>query len=156
MTNRYDSEAKKFLSGETLENFLDFGNFLSQSNISKTATSKPWTADAKNTRWTARYKKQMICHFRAWRGNWFISFFKSTDVNALEAYFTDDMKAFILSHIETKAGCKGCGGHKERIILGKHFPVVCGCHLLLVINPSAERLSNVKELVLIIKKVIGQ
>ena len=151
---RYELEATHFLNGETLANFLDFGDFLSQNKISKTATSKPLTADAKNTRWATRYKKKSVCHFRAWRNHWFVSFFKTIDVNALEAHFTDEMKAFILAHIETKAGCKNCGGHKDRIVLGKHFPVVCGCNLLLVVNPAGERLTRVKDLVSIIKKVM--
>lgn len=149
--SRFDQDAEDFLSGEKLMNYLDFADFLKKNKVTKSATSKP---SSQNSSWAVRYKKRMICHFRAWRDGWFISFFKSVDINQYEPFITSEMKAFILDNIATKPGCKGCKGNKDRMIFGQKFDVVCGCHLLIFVNPNGDNLARAKELVLATKKVV--
>ena len=150
--NRFEQDAEQFLTGEKLANYLAFGGFLKENKIAKAATSKPST---KHSCWAARYKKRMIGHLRAWHDGWFVSFFKSVDVNQYEPFITDEMKAFILANI-AKPGCKGCKGNRDRVIFGQKFAVVCGCHLLMLVNPTGDDLECAKTLVLATKKVVEE
>jgi len=144
-------EAEQLLTGEKLANYLGFSDFLKENKASKAATTKP---TSHYSGWAVRYKKRMICHFRAYRDHWFISFFKGVDINLYEPFISEEMKEFILANIVTKPGCSGCGGNKNRVIFGKKFDVVCGCHLLCFHDPEDENLERAKELLLITKKVV--
>jgi len=148
---RFEQDAEHLLAGEKLTNYLGFGDFLKENKVTKAATSKP---SSKHSCWAVRYKKRMICHFRAWRDGWFISFFKSVDINQYEPFITSELKAFILANVATKPGCKGCKGNKDRVIFGEKFEVVCGCHLLMFVNPNSDNLERAKALVLATKKVV--
>jgi len=148
---RFALEGEKLLTGEKLANYLGFSDFLKENKASKSATTKP---TSNYSGWAVRYKKRMICHFRAYRDYWFISFFKGVDINQYEPFLSDEMKKFILTNIVTEPPCSGCKGNKNRVILGKHFDVVCGCHLLCFRNPEGKDLERAKELVLITRKVV--
>jgi len=60
-----------------------------------------------------------------------------------------------LNNINTNPSCGGgkCKGIENINIYGKLFPRVCGCQLLLLINPEGKILEYVKELVLINKTI---
>ena len=141
---RFEQDAEYFLADEKLANYLDFGDFLKKNKATKTATSKPST---QHSCWSAKYKKHTICHFRAWRDGWLVSFFRGVDVNQCEPFITDEMKAFILANIKTELGCRGCKGKKNQMVFGQKFDTVCGCNLLMFVNPVGDDLARVKELV---------
>jgi len=149
--SRFVLEGEKLLTGENLTNYLGFDDFLKENKASKAATTKPASS---YSGWTVRYKKRVICHFRACHGYWFISFFKGVDINLYEPFISSEMKAFILSNISTNPSCSSCEGRKNRVIFGRNFDVVCGCHLLVFYNPEGEYLERAKGLVLISKKVV--
>jgi len=149
--NRFAQDAEHFLAGEKLENYLGFGNFLKENKVTKTATSKPST---QHSCWAAKYKKHTVCHFRAWRDGWLVSFFRSVDINQYEPFITSELKAFVFANIKTTLGCKGCKGSKDRVIFGQKFDIVCGCNLLMFVNPTGADLARVRELVLATKKVV--
>ena len=142
--------AASFLDGEKLENFLEFNESLKQKNLSKSATS---TGKNGYQGWAVRYRGYMICHFRAYKDYWFISYFKSVDINKCEALVSYELKEFILENIVSPL-CQGCKGHDNRIILGKKHEKVCGCHLLHLKNASGKALEYAKELVLINKAIV--
>jgi len=142
--------AANFLDGEKLKNFLDFNESLSQKNLSKSTTS---TGKNGYQGWAVRYKGSMICHFRAYKDYWFISYFKSVDINECEGLISDELKEFILENIVSPL-CQGCKGQNDRIILGKKHEKVCGCHLVHLKNPSGQALEYAKELVLINKAIV--
>ena len=142
--------AENFLDGEKLKNFLDFNESLKQKNLSKSATS---TGKNGYQGWAVRYKGSMICHFRTYKDYWFISYFKSVNINKCEGLISDELKEFILANIVSPL-CQGCKGHDNRIILGKKHDKVCGCHLLHLKNPSGQALEYAKELLLINKAIV--
>jgi len=148
---RFVQEGEKLLAGDKLANYLDFGDFVKENKASKIATTKP---TSHYSRWAVKYKKRMICHFRAYNDYWFISFFKSVDINQYEPFISSEMKAYILTKIAINPGCSSCEGRKDRLILGKHYDAVCGCHLLCFRNPEGEDLERAKELLLITKRVV--
>jgi len=148
---RFIVEAEKFLAGEKLANYLAFSDFLKDNKASKSATSQP---TSQYSGWSVRYKKRTICHFRAWHDFWYVSFFKNVDVNLYEPFLTVEMRNFILDNIATELPCGGCSGNSDRVILGRKFDIVCGCHLLRLNNPSCEMLERAKELVLLTKAVV--
>ena len=148
---RFEQDAEQFLTGKKLENFLDFGEFLKENKITKTATSKPST---KHSCWSPKYKSRTIGHFRAWRDGWFVSFFRGLDVNQLEPFITEEMKAYMLANIVTKIGCKGCKGSRDRFIFGQKFDIVCGCNLLMFVNPNGGDLDKAKTLMLAAKDAV--
>jgi len=137
------------LDGDKLKNFLDFNDFLKKSKVTKGKTNKA------DTSWAVRYKNKMICHFRAYKDLWWISYFKQEELleNCGE-YVTDALKEFILANINTNPGCGGCNGRENKIVLGKMFDRVCGCHLLLLKNPDGKALEYAKELVSINKNTV--
>jgi len=142
--------AADFLDGEKLKNFLDFNESLKKKNLSKSATS---TGKNGYQGWAVRYKGYMIAHFRAYKDYWFISYFKSVDINKCEEFVSDELKEFILGNIVTPL-CQGCKGHDNRMILGKKFNKVCGCHLLHLKNPEGKALEYAKELIVINKNIV--
>ena len=142
--------AETFLDGDKLKNFLEFNDFLKSNKVSKSATS---TGKNGYQGWAVRYKAHMICHFRAYKDYWFISYFKSVDINKCEEFLSNELKEFILENIVSPL-CPGCKGHDNRIILGKKFDKVCGCHLLHLKNPERQALEYAKELVVINKNIV--
>jgi len=143
--------AATFLDGEKLENFLDFNESLKKKQLSKGATTK---GESGYIGYAIRYKSQMICHLRAYKDYWFISYFKSVDINKCEGIVSDDLKEFILNNIVTVPPCRGCQGRDNRIILDKHFDKTCHCHLLRLNNPDGKALEYAKELVLVNRKIV--
>ena len=132
-----------------MKNFLDFNQFLKSNKVSKGKTNKAGTS------WAVRYKGYMICHFRAYKDFWFISYFKREELlENCEKYITGELKEFVLSNINTAPGCGECKGRENQTILGKMFDRVCGCHLLLLKNPDGKALGYAKELVLINKNIV--
>ena len=142
--------AGRFLDGEKLENFLDFNESLKQKNLSKSATS---TGKNGYQGWAVRYKDSMICHLRAYKDYWFISYFKSVDINKCDGVVSDELKEFILENIVSPL-CHSCKGQDNRMILGKKHDKVCGCHLVHLKNPSGQALEYAKELVVINKAIV--
>ncbi|MCL2363438.1 MAG: hypothetical protein FWC71_02110 [Defluviitaleaceae bacterium] len=150
-TTRFEHDAEYFLTGEKLTNFLAFGNFLTENKITKTASSKPST---KHSCWSPKHKKKTVCHFRAWRDGWFVSFFRGVDINLCEPFITDEMKEYMLTHINTKPGCGSCKGNPNRIIFGQKFDIVCGCNLIMFVNPTGHDMERIRSLVLATKNAI--
>ena len=144
--------AASFLDGDKLRNFLDFNESLKGKQLSKSATAKGTSG---YMGWAIRYKGYMIGHFRAYKDSWFISYFKGVDINKCEKFISDEIKAFILENIIIVPPCKGCGGRNNRMILGKEFAKVCGCHLLRLDNPDGKVLEYAKELISINRIVVG-
>ena len=142
--------AAEFLDGDKLKNFLEFNESLKKKNLSKSTTS---TGKNGYQGWAVRYKSCMICHFRAYKDYWFISYFKSVDINKSEEYISDELKKFMLGNI-TSPLCLGCKGHDNRMILGKKHEKVCGCHLLHLKNPSGKALEYAKELIMINRNIV--
>jgi len=145
-----EETAAALLDGEKLKNFLDFNESLRGKGFSKSTTS---TGKNGYQGWAIRYKGSMIGHFRAYKDYWFISFFKAVDINKCEGLVSDELKKFILDNI-VGPGCPGCKGHANRTILGKKFDIVCGCHLLRLVNPAGKALEYAKELVLVNKNIV--
>ena len=148
--SKIEEIAENYLDGEKLKCFLDFNESLKKKNLSKSTTS---TGKNGYQGWAVRYKGHMICHFRAYRDYWFISYFKSVDINKCEKYVSDELKEFILENIVSPL-CQGCQGQDDRIILGKKFAKVCGCHLLHLKNPNGKALEHAKELIMVNKNII--
>jgi hypothetical protein len=139
------------LDGEKLKSFLDFNESLKNKQLSKGATTK---GNSGYIGYAIRYKGYMICHFRAYQDYWFISYFKSVDINKCKGFVSDELKEFILENIVTIPPCQGCQGRDNKIIFDKHFDKVCGCHLLRLNNPDGKALEYAKKLILINKNIV--
>ena len=141
----------ELLDGVKLNDFLAFNDFIKSSKLSKSTTNKAKTS------WAIKYKGKLICYLRIGKNTWSISYFKNRELlEQIEIYLSDELKKIILNNINTKPGCPNCKGNENRVVLGKKFDRVCGCHLFVLRNPEEQIFECAKELILVCKKAIDE
>ena len=144
---KFEDVAGSFLSGEVLENALDFVAYLRENNMAP--------ARASTNAWKAAYKNKGVCYVRIP--------YESNDPNSrtntwnigppgddcLTFPMTDRMKEILWSSVKQCNACNGryigkkrpCNFGTDRTIFGREFKRVCGYAIK---NPSGEALDFAK------------
>ena len=148
-----EDKIKSVLSGDSLNNALDFIAFL-QANGFSTEThgdGEGW-AGAVGGIVGDSYGFMMANGAAEMPGPWTM-WFNSCDFDGFDS-IDDDLKEAVWAHASNcgkcHAGWKDCGGG-AKTIFGREFEYLCHSPLMFT-NPDAKTLENVKKLMLILKQ----
>ena len=141
--------AAEYLSGENLENFMNFATFLRSNKITPKHRER------------TSFRNKAVCRigggFGIEKENWAVSFSHFTRekwfTNIDEIITDPELIKFIHDHVNPP-GCAGCGGRKNMTLLGKQFDAVCNCYGVGISKPNAEDVEQLKKLILVIKDAI--
>ena len=148
--------AEKHLSGEQLQNYINFDGFLRNNKFSRGLTNKV------GNKYSVRFQKSdyfccvKIHENSTWRISLFKGFGKYKWYEKIEPYLSSELRSFVLDNINTKLGCSRCKSARNVVIYGKIFGTVCDCHSILLHNPDVKTIEYVKELLLATKQMLEE
>ena len=148
------------LDGDTLENALDFVEFLRANKL-----SPRW---ASLNAWAVSYKNQRVCYIRLFgtahyhnleEGSWHINHvnYGQTDLERDEnkRYISDErLKDMVWNNVRHCAKCYNCKPGNVVTVLGKRFDEVCHSWLMMK-NPDIDTINCAKEIILMRKQAIA-
>ncbi len=150
------------LSGEALENALDFISFLRANKMSPTLTAV--------NAWAVSYKGKRVCYIRASGaadyhnledGSWHIAHVNYGKTNLVDndnyakQYISDEkLKDIVLDRIKMCVRCYNCKPGNSVTIADKQFDEVCHTWLLMK-NPNADEVNCAKKIVMMRRGAIA-